>query len=125
MENESKRTVVLGASNNPSRFSYHAVYKLIKHHHDVFPVGIKKGSIAGNKIMDIRLKPIIREVDTVTLYMNPQNQVPYYEYILQLNPKRIIFNPGTENQELALLARERQIEPVNECTLVMLNRGVY
>ena len=125
MRNVGKRTVVLGASNNPSRFSYLAAYELRNFQHEIYPVGLKKGSVAGKDILDIRQKPIIGEVHTITLYMNPKNQVPYYDYILQLNPERIIFNPGTENQELAQLARDRQIETVNDCTLLMLSRGVY
>lgn len=87
------------------------------------PVGIRQGEIDG---IDIKIgQPAEEEVDTVTLYLNAKRQKEYYDYILELNPRRIIFNPGTENAELMNLARERGIEPVIACTLVMLSTGEY
>jgi predicted CoA-binding protein len=120
-----KKTVILGASNNPARFSYLAANRLKQKKYEFVPVGIKRGSVAGEEILDIRQKPSVGDVDTITLYMNPRNQVPYYDYILQLNPRRIIFNPGTENPELAELARNHHIETIFSCTLVMLNQDAY
>jgi len=85
----------------------------------------EKGEVAGKKILNIKEKPHIPEVDTVTLYVGPHNQKPWYEYILDLSPRRIIFNPGAENQELAEMATERGIEVNFGCTLVMLNVGTF
>jgi predicted CoA-binding protein len=118
-----KKTVVLGASDNPSRYSYLAVRKLTAHQHPVVAIGRKKGNVAG---VDIATETAATDdVDTVTLYLNPTNQKPYYDYILGLKPKRIIFNPGTENEELMDRAEEAGIEPVIACTLVMLSTGQY
>ena len=125
MSAEPKKTVILGASNNPARFSYLAANRLKQKEYEFVPVGIKRGSVAGVEILDIRQKPFIEDVDTITLYMNPRNQAPYFDYILQLNPRRIIFNPGTENPELVELARNRHIETIFDCTLIMLNRDAY
>ena len=83
-------------------------------------LGIKKGDINGNKILDIREKPAIADVDTLTLYIGPQRQPEWYDYLLGLKPKRIVFNPGTENEEFEALARKQGIETLEACTLVML-----
>lgn len=118
-----KKTVVLGASANPDRYSYLAINKLKAYKHPVVAIGKKQGRVGDTEIL---AEPQPAEaVDTVTLYLNPTNQQPYYEYILGLNPKRIIFNPGTENTELMRRAREQGIEPVVGCTLVMLSAGMY
>ncbi|HSJ66130.1 MAG TPA: CoA-binding protein [Anditalea sp.] len=121
----NKKTVVLGASPNPSRYAFVASKMLKDYRHDFVPVGIKKGEIAGETILDLRNKPIIEDVDTVTLYLGPQNQTEWYDYILSLKPKRIIFNPGTENREFMDMAREQDIEVDMACTLVMLRSGQY
>ena len=118
-----KKTVVLGASNNPIRYSYSAVQQLNRHGHDVVPVGIKTGAIQGIEIQ--HGEPEVEDVHTVTLYLNPKRQAQYYDYILGLNPRRIIFNPGTENFELAQLAEKKGIEVEVACTLVMLSVGTY
>jgi uncharacterized protein len=118
-----KKTVVLGASENPSRYSYLAVRKLKAHNHPVVAVGNKEGRIGDVAI--VKEYPKEEGVDTVTLYLNPTNQKPYYDYILSLQPKRIVFNPGTENEELMELAEEKGIEPFVGCTLVMLSTGQY
>ncbi|MEO7044739.1 MAG: CoA-binding protein, partial [Ferruginibacter sp.] len=90
----SKKTLVLGASANPERYSFLAINKLRAYNHDVVAIG-KKESIV--KDVAISTAPLdVKDIDTVTLYLNPANQVPYYNYILSLHPKRIIFNPGTE-----------------------------
>lgn len=118
-----KKTLVLGASDNPDRYSYRAVHQLKKHGHEVVPVGIRKGQVAGLPIHTDR--PAAENVDTVTLYVGPQNQPSWYDYILDLQPKRIIFNPGTENPELERLANARGIQTEEACTLVMLSVGQY
>ena len=118
-----KKTLVLGATDNPARYAYRAVHQLKSHGHEVVPVGIRKGSVAGLEIRNDR--PVAAGVDTVTLYVGPQNQPAWYDYILDLNPKRIIFNPGTENPELEELARQRGIQTEEACTLVMLSVGQY
>ena len=118
-----KKTLVLGASNNPARYSYRAMHQLVEAGHEAIPVGIKKGKVAGIDIINDR--PILEAIDTITLYLNPKRQEGYYDYILQLNPKRIIFNPGTENVELVRLAKEKGIETLYACTLVLLSIGQY
>ena len=92
---------------------------------DFIPVGIKKGETGGKKILDIRKKPEIENVDTVTIYMNPNRQKEYHNYILSLKPRRIIFNPGTENSELNQLARAANIATIEHCTIVMLQSGIF
>jgi predicted CoA-binding protein len=118
-----KKTVVLGASENPDRYSYLAVNLLNRHEHPVVAIGRKAGAINGIPI--ITEHPAEQGVDTVTLYLNPTAQKEYYNYILSLNPKRIIFNPGTENDELAALAGSKGIITMEACTLVLLNTGQY
>ena len=120
---ENKKTLVLGASQNPERYSYLAVNKLSAHHHPVIAIGREKGKV-GNVEIDTEQKPLT-DIDTVTLYLNPQNQKPYYDYIVSLKPKRIIFNPGTENDELYTLAKQNGIEVMEACTLVLLGTGQY
>lgn len=119
----AKKTLVLGASENPARYSNLAVKKLSSHQHPVVAVGRRKGQIADVKI-STEQDPI-DDLDTVTLYLNPVNQKPYYDYILSLKPKRIIFNPGTENEELESLANKAGIETIEACTLVMLSTSQY
>lgn len=118
-----KPTVVLGASNNPDRYSYIATVRLKSYGHKVYPVGIKKGDIEGEKILNNN--PAIENVDTITLYLSEKNQKPLYDYIFSLKPKRLIFNPGAENPDLIRLAEAKGIECVEACTLVMLSIGDY
>ncbi len=118
-----KKTVVLGASENPERYSYLAVEKLKKYGHPVIAIGNKEGKIGDTPI--ITAHPAEEGIDTVTLYLNPQLQKSYYPYIFSLHPKRIIFNPGTENEELVALAKAKNIESKEACTLVMLGTGQY
>ena len=118
-----KKTVVLGASQNPSRYSYLAINRLRAHQHPVVAIGRKVGQVAD---VDISKDHLVEpDVDTITLYLNPKNQVEYYDYIMSLRPKRIIFNPGTENDDLIRMAKENNIKPVLGCTLVMLSTGQY
>ncbi len=119
----TKKTLVIGASVNPDRYSNMAVKKLTAFNHPVAALGKRKGNI-GNTTIETE-KKMFEDIDTVTLYLNPQNQEEYYEYILSLHPKRIIFNPGTENEALELLANKNNIEPVEACTLVLLSTGQY
>lgn len=123
MQEENKKTLVLGASTNPDRYSNIAIHRLLLHGHDVIPLGIKRGEVAGIKI--VKEKIVFENVDTVTLYLNPQRQKEYYDYILSLKPKRIIFNPGAENEELESLAKANGIEANEACTLVLLSTGQY
>lgn len=118
-----KKTLILGASDNPERYAFIATEYLADRGIETVLVGAKPGTALG---LDIHTgTPDIADVDTVTLYLNPQRQVAYYDYILGLKPNRIIFNPGTENPELMLRARENGIEPLVACTLVMLSVGTY
>jgi predicted CoA-binding protein len=119
----NKKTVVIGASTNPERYGYKATVALQKHNHEVIPLGIKSGEINGLEIL--KNKPEITDVNTVTLYIGPQNQPEWFEYVISLKPKRVIFNPGTENPEFELLLAKNNIEPVEACTLVMLSIGNY
>ena len=97
--------------------------RLSAYNHPVVAIGRREGKVGSVDI--VKGLPEIEDVDTVTLYLNPTNQKPYYDYILSLRPKRIIFNPGTENDELDRLARENGIKPIEACTLVMLGTGQY
>lgn len=121
----SKKTVIIGATNNPSRYAYLAAERLTRAGHEIVPVGIKKGEVLGETIHNIREEPQISDVDTITMYIGPQHQPEYYDYLIGLNPKRVIFNPGTENMELVRKLNEKGIASENSCTLVMLGSGVY
>lgn len=118
-----KRTVVLGATENPSRYAYLAVQRLRRYGHEVVPVGLKEGEIEGLKIY--KGQPEVNDVDTVTLYVGPRNQQSLYDYIIRLKPKRVIFNPGTENPVLEEMVTSNGIEAIHGCTLVMLSTGEY
>ncbi len=118
-----KKTLVLGASDNPSRYSYLALQRLRKHGHPVVAVG-RKNTIVGDVTISKEKKPT-EGIDTVTLYLNPTHQKEYYDYILSLNPKRIIFNPGAENEELVKMATKQNIKTLDACTLVLLSTNQY
>ena len=119
-----KKTIVLGASPNPVRFSYKAVRSLKRHDIEVIPIGFRKGLIEDIEIFTGQ--PDIKDVHTVSLYIGSSRQTEYYDYIISLNPKRVIFNPGTVNSEfLLMLAEEADIEAISECMLVMLNEGEF
>jgi predicted CoA-binding protein len=123
--NMGKKTVIVGATPNQSRYAFLAANMLREYDHDIVPIGIKNGEVAGKEILDIRKKPPINDVDTVTLYIGPRHQPEWYEYLLSLKPKRIIFNPGTENDEFEKLADSRGIETMEACTLVLLRSRQY
>ena len=116
-------TVVLGASPNSERYSNKAVKSLLKHGHKVYPVGIKKGEIEGLSILNDY--PVLENIDTVTLYLNPEKQNEVKEYIFSLHPRRIIFNPGAENPDLEKEAVAKGIETTEACTLVLLSIGAF
>ncbi len=120
---ENKKTVVIGASTNESRYSFKAVKLLLKYAHTVVPLGIKEGTIKGYKI--IIGKPKIENVHTITMYVGSKRQNDYYDYIISLKPKRVIFNPGTENPEFYNLLKKENIEIVQNCTLIMLNSNNF
>lgn len=118
-----KKTLILGASTNPERYSYLAAKRLKANNHPVIAIGKRKGTLDNIEI-ETEQKPI-ENIDTVTLYLNANNQKQYYDYILSLHPKRIIFNPGAENLELNALATTNGIKTMEACTLVLLATGQY
>lgn len=119
-----KKTLILGASSNPERYSYKATLKLAQNGHEVVPVGLREGQIENHQILTNM--PIVEGIDTVTMYVGAKNQSVYYDYILnQIKPKRIVFNPGAENPELTQLAQQKGIETEEACTLVLLSLGSY
>jgi predicted CoA-binding protein len=118
-----KRTLIIGASSNPSRYAYLAAQKLRSYGHPVLLLGRRKGLALGEEIHLEKIK--WEDVDTVTLYINPSHQPEYYDYIISLNPKRVIFNPGTENPEFKNILLSKNIIPIEACTLVMLSIGQY
>ncbi len=118
-----KKTLVLGASENPERYSNMAISQLRGEGHPVVAIGHRLVR-TGDVDIETEKKPFA-DVDTVTLYLNPIRQKEYYDYILSLHPNRIIFNPGAENSELAALARANGIQPLAACTLVLLSTGQY
>lgn len=117
------KTVVLGASPNPVRFSYKAVKSLIRHEKEVVAVGFRKGLIEEEEILVG--KPHIENVDTVSIYIGSSRQSEYYDYIISLKPQRVIFNPGTVNPEFMSRLKNEGIEPVNACMLVMLSEDEF
>jgi uncharacterized protein len=119
----SKKTLVLGASANPSRYSYLAVNKLREHMHPVVAIGRTTAIVADIPVQS-ETSPI-QDLDTVTMYLNPVNQKNYYDYILDQHPKRVIFNPGAENLEFEKILEEKGIQTVEACTLVLLSTGQF
>ena len=120
---DKKKTLVLGASDNPSRYSYLAIHRLRNYGHPVIAIGRRHTMVGDTEIKTT--KDPVEGIDTVTLYMNAKHQKEYHDYILSLQPRRIIFNPGAENDELAALARQQGIKTMEACTLVMLSTGQY
>ncbi|HTI59217.1 CoA-binding protein [Mucilaginibacter sp.] len=119
----NKKTLVLGATPTEGRYANLAANRLVRSGHSIVNVGVRTGEVAGVPIE--KPEAIHRDIDTITLYVGPQNQKGLYNYILETNPKRIIFNPGTENSELRRLATEKGIETEYACTLVLLSIGQY
>ncbi|WP_297514425.1 CoA-binding protein [Flavobacterium sp.] len=117
------KTLVLGASNNPERYSYQALMRLQKHQHEVVAIG-RKAAEVGSILIQEGL-PVLEGVDTVTLYLNPTHQQGYYDYIIGLHPRRVIFNPGTENPMFYALLTSSGIQIEVACTLVLLATHQY
>ncbi|NQY05964.1 MAG: CoA-binding protein [Flavobacteriaceae bacterium] len=119
----NKKTLVFGASLKSERYANMAMRRLVNAEHEVVAFGLRKGEVAGvaidNSLLDYS------DIDTVTLYLGARHQSAYYEYIISLNPKRVIFNPGTENPEFQELLNQHQIEFENACTLVLLGINQY
>lgn len=118
-----KQTLVLGASEKTDRYSYLAIQKLVANNYAVKAIGAKEGEVLGVKIYTEKEK--FENINTVTLYLSPKNQVSYYNYIISLKPKRVIFNPGTENEELQSLLVKNNIFFEIACTLVLLSIKKY
>lgn len=118
-------TLVLGASPNPERYSYKAVQKLADNGHRVTAIGLRAGLI-GNIPIQLQDKPLA-DIHTITLYLSPDNQTPVYDYIIATAPKRVIFNPGTENPDFYPILRANlpNIKIEIACTLVLLATGAY
>ena len=120
---KSKKTLVLGASIKPSRYSNKAIEMLVAKGHPVLGIGHEVGEVAGIKIQSKAIP--LKNIDTVTLYLNPTHQRNYYNYIVEAQPKRVIFNPGTENPEFYQLLKLNNIQYEEACTLVMLSTNQY
>lgn len=123
--NKAKLTLVVGATDNPERYAYRAADLLQAKGVPFIPIGIKKGLVFGKEIVDLRNKPVLAEIHTITLYLGPANQTEWVDYLIGLAPKRIVFNPGTENPEFFSKAKAAGIEVLEACTLVMLTTGQF
>jgi predicted CoA-binding protein len=120
---KTKKTLVLGASLKPERYAFLAINKLVEKEHPVVGIGHTVGEVAGVKIQTKQIP--LKNIDTVTLYLNPVRQRDYYNYITGLKPKRVIFNPGTENPEFYQLLKANNIKVEVACTLVLLSINQY
>ncbi|WP_231465795.1 MULTISPECIES: CoA-binding protein [unclassified Pedobacter] len=118
-----KKTLIIGASTDPSRYAYKAAHMLTRFNHQIVNIGIKRGEVAGVEIE--KQGQTHPDIDTITLYIGPALQPQYYHYIIDTKPKRVIFNPGTENYEFEKLLDQHNIEPMRACTLVLLSTGQY
>ena len=117
------KTLVLGATTNADRYAFLAANRLHNAGHAIELVGIKPGDVAQHPIQTG--KPALENIDTVTLYVGPKNQPEWYDYVVKLNPRRVIFNPGTENADFQTLLASHKIEAIEACTLVMLSTKTY
>jgi len=120
---DSKRTLVVGASEKPHRYSNKAIRKLLRYGHEVIPLAPRPGQVHG--IPFVTGNPPVEDIHTITLYVGPSRLTDMQDYLLSLNPKRIIFNPGTENEPFRQQAQQQGIETVENCTLVMLETGMF
>ena len=118
-----RKTLVIGASEQPERYSYKAIVSLLNHQHSVVALASRQGKI--DSLNFLTNKEMIPDIDTVTLYINSTIQKEYSDYILSLHPKRVIFNPGTENAEFSVVLKNAGIEVNESCTLVLLSTGQY
>lgn len=121
---KSKKTLVLGATPNPERYAYMAAQMLLQRGYPIVLVGIKRGEVFGQKIIQDKTQ-IFADIHTITLYVGRANQPEWYDYILWTKPKRLIFNPNAENPELEKLSQNAGIECLHACTLVLLRTGQY
>ena len=119
----NKKTLVLGASLKIDKYSNFVIHKLVNHKIETVAFGLKEGNVEG-VVINAETLPF-KDIHTVTLYLNPKNQQAYYEYIVSLNPKRVIFNPGTENPEFYKILKENNIPFEEACTLVLLSTNQY
>ncbi|WP_299210883.1 CoA-binding protein [uncultured Aquimarina sp.] len=119
----SKKTLVLGASLKTSRYSNLVIHRLVNHKQNVVAIGLREGEVSGIKIETDLID--FDGIDTITLYLNPVRQQQYYEYIVSLQPKKVIFNPGTENPEFYNILKRANIEAEVACTLVLLSTNQY
>ncbi|MFD2561689.1 CoA-binding protein [Aquimarina rubra] len=119
----SKKTLVLGASLKSNRYSNLVIHRLVNHQQNVVAIGLREGEVSGIRIETALID--FDNVDTITLYLNPMRQQQYYEYIVSLQPKRVIFNPGTENSELYQILSRANIKAEVACTLVLLSTNQY
>lgn len=117
------RVLIFGASTNPTRYAYIATNLLLEMGHEVFLVGIKEGEVSGITVQQDQ--PNIPDIDTVTLYVGTQHQQDLLAYMNQLKPKRVIFNPGTENSVLMSELMKLGIQVEEACTLVLLHTGQF
>lgn len=120
---KNKKTLVLGATTKPDRYAFRAINMLVEKGHTVLAIGQNTGEVAGVKIQTKAVP--IKNIDTVTLYLNPARQRDYYNYIIEAQPKRVVFNPGTENPELYQLLELNNIKAEVACTLVLLATNQY
>ena len=120
---KNKKTLVLGATTKPDRYAYRAINMLVQKGHTVLAIGQNTGEVAGVKIQTKAIP--VKNIDTVTLYLNPTRQRDYYNYIIEAQPKRVVFNPGTENPELYQLLELNNIKAEIACTLVLLATNQY
>jgi uncharacterized protein len=120
---KNKKTLVLGASVKPDRYAYLAITQLVEKGHSVLAIGQNAGEVAGVKIQTKAIP--LKNIDTITLYLNPTRQRDYYNYIVEAKPKRVIFNPGTENPEFYQLLELNNIKAEVACTLVLLTINQY
>lgn len=123
MSPSAKKTLVLGGSSNPARYSYLAINKLREHHHPVFAIGKRPAQVADVDVMQ-EMKPV-PGLDTVSIYLNAGNQKNYYDFILAQQPRRVIFNPGAENPEFQKILSDHGIQVLEACTLVLLSTGQF
>lgn len=119
----SNKTLIIGASIKPERYSYMAAEKLLAHNHGIYMIGNRPGFLFDNEITKSKID--YTDVETVTMYVSAKNQTTYYEYIISLNPRRVIFNPGTENREFAEQLEKKGIIAEEACTLVLLATNAY
>lgn len=123
MTKVTKKTLVIGASLKPNRYSNYAIQRLVANGVETVAIGRTSGEISGVHI-DTVAKPYTN-IHTVTLYLSPKNQEVYYNYVLDLKPKRVIFNPGTENSAFYQLLKSQGIVYEEACTLVLLSTNQY